>query len=246
MQNDLFREVSGVGLDVGFLCASWPHAAAGELARELALRGHRAHVLCLAAEGAAPFATQSSVEQGVGVRRMGRPPEDDPGGEAVDRVVLAWLAETPCDIVHAHVPSGFGLGAVRAIADLGQPLVASLDERALEAGGPLAAELRTPEELARLSLAQRLFVPSPAFAERLVAAGVRAAQVTVSGASLDRAAALAVERAYVEVIREHTGIEPRLAHALEPAPARASGAPAAAPPSAARPRKNFLRRLFRR
>ncbi len=139
--NSLGGEVSGTGLDVGFVCRSWALERGAveehslELARGLAARGHRVHVLCLDERGAsAPYATQIEVIDGVDVRRMacGAAAQSALADLVVDaradNVVTAWLAEVPCDVVHVHHLAGFGAGALRAIAALGRPLVVTLHD----------------------------------------------------------------------------------------------------------------------
>lgn len=139
---ELHDEVEGTGLDVGFLLHGWPPASLGgvechaqDLARELAARGHRVHVLCLdTREGLEPWAVETATEDGVEVRRMAYRYQDHAALADVARndraadVVTAWLAETPCDVVHVHHLTGWGLSALRAVHDVGQPLVVTLHD----------------------------------------------------------------------------------------------------------------------
>lgn len=137
----LGSEISGTGLDVGFLCHGWWPDPGGveshtrDLARELATRGHRVHVLCLdGREGRDPYTITTSDEDGVEVRRMAYRYHDHAAladlvrNPRAEDVVLAWLAETPCDVIHVHHLTGFGSGALRAIADIGAPLVMTLHD----------------------------------------------------------------------------------------------------------------------
>jgi glycosyltransferase involved in cell wall biosynthesis len=137
----LGSEVQGAGLDLGFVCQGWAPDLGGveshaqDLARELIARGHRVHVLCLdGREGLQPYATRDERDQGVHVRRMAYRYHDHGAladlvlNRRAEDVIAAWLAETPCDLVHVMHLSGFGLGALRAIHDLGQPLVMTLHD----------------------------------------------------------------------------------------------------------------------
>jgi len=135
------KEVAAVGMDVGFVCQGWPPDAGGveshasDLARALIERGHRVHVLCLDyAEGKDAYATHDSVADGVSVRRMAYRYQDQAKladvavNDRANDVVLAWLAETPCDVVHVHHATGFGIGVLRAVQEVGQPLVMTLHD----------------------------------------------------------------------------------------------------------------------
>ncbi|MCC6407623.1 MAG: glycosyltransferase [Planctomycetes bacterium] len=138
------KGVKGAGLDVGFVAQGWHPDPGGvethtvSLARELSTRGHRVHVLALdSREGLEPYSTRVEVGEaggGVEVRRMAYRYHDHRGlvdlvqNRRAEDVVLAWLAETPCDVIHVHHLTGFGAGALRAIADVGQPLVMSLHD----------------------------------------------------------------------------------------------------------------------
>lgn len=167
MAGALGEGVSGVGLDVGFLCASWWPAAGGvethtrALARGLAERGHRVHVLCVERDGSLePWKTVEEEREGVAVRRLGvgQPARllelvHDP--RAMD-AVLAWLAEVPCDVIHAHHTSGLTPSALQAVADMGRPLVLGLHDHWLlcPCGQPLH-DVHDPA--ARLACARRFW-----------------------------------------------------------------------------------------
>ncbi len=140
-RSKLTVDVQGVGLDVGLICQGWAPDGGGveshtqDLARALARRGHRAHVLCLDYSGEhEPYSVHTSEHEGVEVRRMAYQYHDH--GALADvvynrktiDVVMAWMAETPCDVIHVHHLTGFGLGVLRAIMDLGQPLVMTLHD----------------------------------------------------------------------------------------------------------------------
>ncbi|MEM7310394.1 MAG: glycosyltransferase [Planctomycetota bacterium] len=135
------KAVEGSGLDVGFICQGWSPDVGGietlakGLATALAGRGHRVHVLCLDyGEGREPYSTRDEVVDGVAVRRMAYLYHDHAAladvvlNKNANDVVLAWLAETPCDIVHAQHLTGFGLGALAAVNDVGLPLVMTLHD----------------------------------------------------------------------------------------------------------------------
>jgi glycosyltransferase involved in cell wall biosynthesis len=138
------KEVAASGMDVGFVCQGWPpdvggvESHAADLARALIARGHRAHVLALDyGEGLEPYSTRDldpAEHGGVAVRRMAYLYRDQAAlhdvveNERANDVVLAWLAETPCDVVHVHHATGFGLGILRAVRDVGQPLVMTLHD----------------------------------------------------------------------------------------------------------------------
>ncbi len=134
-------EVQGAGLDVGFVCQGWEpdvggvESHAADLACALMTRGHRVHVLCLDyAEGREPYSTHDAEVGGVAVRRMAYRYHDHAAladvvsNDRANDVVLAWLAETPCDVVHVQHATGFGLGALRSIDEVGQPLVMTLHD----------------------------------------------------------------------------------------------------------------------
>jgi glycosyltransferase involved in cell wall biosynthesis len=139
--SELHRKVEGSGLDIGFLCQGWPPDQGGveshaeDLARRLARRGHRVHVLALDySDGREPYSVRTSTQDGVTVRRYAyryhdqRALADVVVSRRADDAVAAWMAETPCDVVHVHHLTGWGMGALRAIADLGQPLVMTLHD----------------------------------------------------------------------------------------------------------------------
>jgi glycosyltransferase involved in cell wall biosynthesis len=129
------------GLDIGFVAQGWRPDPGGvethtyELARELVARGHRVHVLALdGAPNREPYSLRVERADGVDVSRMAYRYHDHGSLADVIRnrraedVVLGWLASTPCDLVHVHHLSGFGAGTLRAIADVGAPLVMSLHD----------------------------------------------------------------------------------------------------------------------
>lgn len=169
MSKVLGEGVTAVGLDVGIVCQAPPSDVGGvethlrELTRGLTARGHRVHVLTLDREGGgAPYAIRSGEDpSGAHLRRMA-PPEELASfaalvhDERADDAVLAWLAETPCDLIHVHHLTGFGAGALRAIADMGRPLVVSLHDAWLfcPCGQPLHA---LDDPAARLACAARLW-----------------------------------------------------------------------------------------
>jgi len=128
-------------LDVGFVCQAWAPAAGGiethtmDLARELMRRGHELCVLCLdGSPGLEPYSVRDGTQDGVSVRRMAyayqdqRSLADVVSNPRADDVVMAWMAERPCDVIHVHHLTGFGAGALRAIADMGRPLVMTLHD----------------------------------------------------------------------------------------------------------------------
>ncbi|MBM3978311.1 MAG: glycosyltransferase, partial [Planctomycetes bacterium] len=139
--SELSRKVEGRGLDVGFICQGWPPDQGGveshaqDLARALARRGHRVHVLALDYRAEiAPYTVTLSESEGVTVRRFAyryhdhRALADLVVHARAEDAVAAFLAETPCDLVHVHHLTGFGLRVLRAIVDLGQPLVMTLHD----------------------------------------------------------------------------------------------------------------------
>jgi len=129
------------GLDIGLLCHGWKPDIGGvethtsDLARALKERGHRVHVLCLDyTVGHAPYSVTESRIDGVNVRRMAYLYQDQRSlADMVDNwrardVVFAWLGERPLDVVHVHHLTGFGMGALRAIDEVGLPFVMTLHD----------------------------------------------------------------------------------------------------------------------
>jgi len=128
-------------LDVGLIGQGFHPDAGGveshtrDLARELRRLGHRVHALCLDyTPGLEPYTTSTRTVEGVDVRRMAYLYQDHRAlADLVENprardVVLAWLAETPCDVIHVHHLTGFGLSALRAIADVGVASVMTLHD----------------------------------------------------------------------------------------------------------------------
>ena len=138
----LDRVARSHGPDVGFVLHGWPPESVGgvelharDLARELIARGHRVHVLALdTREGREPYSTRDELLDGVALRRMAYRYHDHGAladlvkNDAAADVVLAWLAETPCDIVHVHHLTGWGMSALAAVNQVGQPLVMTLHD----------------------------------------------------------------------------------------------------------------------
>lgn len=129
------------GLDIGFLCHGWKPDVGGvethtfDLAKALAGRGHRVHVLCLDyTPGRAPYSVSESRVEGVRVRRMAYLYQDQRSlADVVDSwrardVLFAWLAERPLDLVHVHHLTGFGTGALKALEEVGLPFVMTLHD----------------------------------------------------------------------------------------------------------------------
>ncbi|HUR29368.1 MAG TPA: glycosyltransferase [Planctomycetota bacterium] len=129
------------GLDIGFVSMGFPpdvggiETHLGALARELSGRGHRVHVLCLDTRAdRAPYTSADDVVEGVRVRRVAyrwhdhRSLADFSARAAANDVVMAWLAEEPCDVVHVHHASGFGAGLLQAVSDMGRPLCVTLHD----------------------------------------------------------------------------------------------------------------------
>ncbi|MEZ5976964.1 MAG: glycosyltransferase [Planctomycetota bacterium] len=145
-------------LDVGFLATGWVPDRGGipshtdDLARALAARGHRVAVLCLdTTPGLEPFGVRESTVKGVRVRRVAYGYGDHEKlmdlmvHLRLSDVVLGWLAETPCDVVHVHHVTGFGGSAIRAVHEVGQPLVVTLhDYWLLDPRGQLFSPERGP------------------------------------------------------------------------------------------------------
>ncbi len=137
-----FSYALGTGLNVGFICTGWHPDPGGvpsltrDLARGLGRLGHRVYVLCLDMSGERePFTEIDSEEEGdIAVRRVAYAFHDH--GQLIDLmehaklrdVVLGWMAETPCDVIHVHHLTGFGGAILRAVHDVGQPLVMTLHD----------------------------------------------------------------------------------------------------------------------
>lgn len=138
---DTFSYALGQGLNIGFLAMSYAPDVGGVqtlmtgLAREYQRRGHQVFVLCLDMSGQAePFTHREERIEGVLVRRIAyafhdhRRLADLLRHKRLEDLVLAWLAEAPCDVIHVHHLSGFGAGALAAIQAVGQPLVLTLHD----------------------------------------------------------------------------------------------------------------------
>lgn len=271
--------VSGVGLDVGFLCdGGWPSPGGGEghtrdLARGLLARGHRVHVLCVEHDGSlAPWRVADDEREGVSVRRMGAPAPARTLADLVHDaramdVVLAWMAEVPCDAIHAHATRDLRPSALQAVADMGRPLVGEPGDPGLACACGLAlhaahaghdalacarrhwprllpsggGEPRGPrgEGLADDAAAVRAFVERT---RELALLPQRVARIDARADAEGRAArVLEHERLYAELTLSITGRLPALAH---PIPGlEAPPAAKAAPPA---PRAGLLGRLFGR
>ncbi len=138
---ETFGYARGGCLNVGLVAMGWSPDVGGvqshtaDLARELIARGHQVYALCLDTSGArGPFETFDTDVDGVCVRRVAYSYGDHAGlrdlleHPRLADVVLGWMAETPCDLIHVHHLSGFGVSALRAIHDVGQPLVMTLHD----------------------------------------------------------------------------------------------------------------------
>ena len=85
-------------------------------------------------EGRPPWSFRDSVDQGVAVRRLAwrwqgcSALADLVAYPRAEEALRAWLAEGPCDLVHAQHLTGFGLGALGAIRRAGLPLVMTLHD----------------------------------------------------------------------------------------------------------------------
>lgn len=137
-----FSYALGSGLNVGFICTGWHPETGGvpsltrDLARGLVARGHRVYVLCLNTSGEnEPFTEVDSEElDGVTVRRVAYAYHDHERladlmeHAKLRNVVLGWMAETPCDVIHVHHLTGFGGAILRAVHEVGQPLVMTLHD----------------------------------------------------------------------------------------------------------------------
>ena len=141
MSSDTFQYARGRGLNVGLIAMGWPPDVGGvpshtaDLARELIARGHQVYVLCLDTRGELePFETFDDQVDGVEVRRVAYAYGDH--GKLADLmvhdrlrdVILGWMAETPCDLIHVHHVTGFGASALHAVHDVGQPLAMTLHD----------------------------------------------------------------------------------------------------------------------
>lgn len=128
-------------LDIGMIVQGWFPDAGGieshtrDLARELNRRGHRVHALALDGSGVrAPYTTRDELVADASLRRMAyeyhdhRALADIVENRRAEEVVHAWLAETPCDLVHVHHLTGFGLGVLRALAEVGMPCAMTLHD----------------------------------------------------------------------------------------------------------------------
>lgn len=168
MPADTFQYARGRGLNVGLIAMGWPPDVGGvpshtaDLAAGLAARGHQVYVLCLDTSGErAPFETFDVERDGVAVRRVAYAYGDhaklaDLAVHARLRdVILGWMAETPCDLVHVHHVTGFGASALHAVHDVGQPLALTLhDYWLLDPRGQLYGREwseRAPDDLAELA-----------------------------------------------------------------------------------------------
>jgi glycosyltransferase involved in cell wall biosynthesis len=136
-----FSYALGKGLNIGFLAMSYAPDVGGVqtlmtgLAREFRRLGHQVFVLCLDMSGQQPpFSHREEEVEGVRVRRVAyafhdhRRLADLMRHKQLEDVVLAWLAEVPCDVIHVQHLSGFGAGALSAIHSVGQPLVLTLHD----------------------------------------------------------------------------------------------------------------------
>ena len=204
------KQVKKTGLDVGFLCAGWPPDIGGveshaqDLARALRTRGHRVHVFCLDTSSEyEPFTTHSSVIDGVEVRRLAYAYGDHDRLAAVavnskaEDAIHGWLAETPCDVVHVHHLTGFGMGALRAISDIGAPCVMMLHDywplcprgQMLSASGELCERPETSACATCLSATWPHLMPSGS-GQPL---GPRGEQLADDAAAVDRRTQFALE-----------------------------------------------------
>ncbi len=209
-------EVSGLGLDVGFVLHAWPLAPTASFdpnvwAAALGARGHRVHVLCIECDPARPAAAPRLWRaQGLELRSLAWP--SDPAldalalaqSRALADAVLAWLAETPVDIVHAFDGPALAGLALQAAEETGLPCALT----AL-AVNPTPKPVHTPQ--------------------------IDAAQLAGVGDVGE-----ALERAYARIIAERTGRAPELGPPSQPGP------PAAPPPGRAPspPRPGFFKRLL--
>lgn len=122
-------------LRIALLVHGWPpeRAAGVELhaqamARALARLGHAVEVLCAAeCESSAHLASERRDEQGVGVTRLHlrrpRDPREAQEPEGVEEAVVAWLAAVDPGLILFEHSIHLGLGALRAAARHGAPVV---------------------------------------------------------------------------------------------------------------------------
>jgi len=136
-----FQYAKGRGLNVGIIAMGWPPDVGGvpshtaDLARELMARGHQIYVLCLDTRGELePFETFDIEVGGVQVRRVAyaygdhRSLVDLMVHDVLRNVILGWMAEVPCDLIHVHHVTGFGASALHAVHEVGQPLAMTLHD----------------------------------------------------------------------------------------------------------------------
>ncbi|QDU66772.1 glycosyltransferase [Engelhardtia mirabilis] len=141
MPADTFQYARGRGLNIGLIAMGWPPDVGGvpshtaDLAREFIARGHQVYVLCLDTRGELePLSTFDSDVDGVEVRRVAYAYGDHAKladlmvHDGLRNVILGWMAETPCDLIHVHHVTGFGASALHAVHDVGQPLALTLHD----------------------------------------------------------------------------------------------------------------------
>lgn len=123
-------EVPAGGLDVGFVVRRWQpeESLATQRWRELALalvaRGQRVHVVAREQGADAELDVRAVGLARNDPRTLGELARERPAEDAL----LAWVAEVPCDVVHVLEPEAFGVGSVRALGEMGRPLVVALDD----------------------------------------------------------------------------------------------------------------------
>ena len=155
-------EVSGHGLDIGVVSEDGTAQSGSSCADLLQrwtqasmARGHRVHGLTLERGAATPSGAARQVgREGIDWRLVSAPARSNASPHANDTALvdaaLAWLAETPCDIVHV-----FGAG------ELAQALLRAGEETGL----PLACTAAgTPAQALDLAPACRLEAADPAAA----------------------------------------------------------------------------------
>jgi hypothetical protein len=131
-------DVPGHGLDVGWVLERWPTQSGDApdlvgIQGELARAGHRIHIACTSPAGERAGA--------VSVRRVQTPKNAAEAalvGRSLSDQVLAWLAETPCDVVHVFGADELSRAAFKAAEDTGRPCVWSHAVR--PPGAPVRAE----------------------------------------------------------------------------------------------------------